>query len=90
MPTSRPGRRVGTAYEPGCLSRCGNARFCRERAFQASLPCVSGTTTVRLIPNIGRLDRAAELTRGAAPTAAEAPAAAPAGSTTPPPTRRPA
>ena len=49
---------VGTAYEPGCLSRCGNARFCRERAFQAGNPCISGTTTLRLLPNITRLDRA--------------------------------
>src|SRR5262249_47168685 len=42
--------RVGTAYGPSCLSTCGNARFCRERAFQAGSPCVSGPATLRLLP----------------------------------------
>jgi hypothetical protein len=68
--------RVGTAYTPGCLTTCGNARFCRARAVAAGSPCVSGTATVRLLPELLTLGRAESLTRGAAPTPAEAPAAA--------------
>jgi hypothetical protein len=66
---------AGTAYGPACLSNCGNARFCRERAFRAGSPCLSGPTAVRLLPGVPTLDRAEELTRGAAPSAAEAPVA---------------
>jgi hypothetical protein len=68
--------RVGTAYEPSCLSDCGNARFCRTRAFRDGAPCLSGTTTLRLLPGVATLGRAEELTRGAPPAAEEAPAAA--------------
>lgn len=68
--------RVGTAYTPGCLTTCGNARFCRARAVAAGSPCVSGTPAVRLLPEVLTLGRAESLTRGAAPTTAEAPAAA--------------
>jgi hypothetical protein len=68
--------RVGTAYTPGCLSTCGNARFCRDRMVRAGSPCVTGPATVRLLPEIVTLGRAESLTRGAKPTAAEAPAAA--------------
>jgi hypothetical protein len=67
--------RVGTCYEPTCLATCGNAKFCRERAFRAGTPNVTGTSALRLLPEIQTLDRAEELTHGAAPTAAEAPAA---------------
>jgi hypothetical protein len=67
--------RVGTAYTPGCLSTCGNARLCRSRAVGAGSPCVSGMATVRLLPEIVTLGRAATLTRGATPTAAEGPTA---------------
>jgi hypothetical protein len=67
--------RVGTAYGPSCLSTCGNARFCRERAFRAGNPCVSGSATLRLLPGIRTLNRAEELTRGATPTAEEVPVA---------------
>jgi hypothetical protein len=68
--------RVGTAYQPSCLSSCGNARFCRDRAFRDGSPCLSGQPTLRLLPGVGTFGRAEELTRGAAPTAEEAPAAA--------------
>ncbi len=68
--------RVGTCYEPNCLSTCGNAKFCRERAFRAGTPTVAGTGAVHLLPEFLTLGRAEELTRGAAPSAAEAPAAA--------------
>jgi hypothetical protein len=68
--------RVGTAYEPNCLASCGNARFCRARAFRDGSPCLVGTTALRLLPGVSTLGRAEELTRGAAPTAEEAPAAA--------------
>jgi hypothetical protein len=67
--------RVGTAYEPSCLSTCGNARFCRARAFRDGSPCLSGTTTLRLLPGVSTLGRADELTRGTNPTVEEAPAA---------------
>jgi hypothetical protein len=68
--------RVGTCYEPACLSSCGGARFCRERAFRAGTPNVAGSKAVRSLPGIATLDRADELSRGAAPARAEAPAAA--------------
>jgi hypothetical protein len=67
---------VGTAYEPGCLTGCGCARFCRARAFHSGSPCLAGTTTLRLLPGVGSLGRAEELSRGNSPTAEEAPAAA--------------
>jgi hypothetical protein len=66
---------VGTAYKPGCLSTCGNARFCRERSFCSGSPDLLGTAAKRVLPEILSLDRAEELTRGVAPTALEAPAA---------------
>jgi hypothetical protein len=68
--------RVGTAYEPHCLSTCGNARFCRSRAFKDGSPCLSGPAALRLLPNVATLGRADELTHGAAPALEEAPAAA--------------
>jgi hypothetical protein len=67
--------RVGTAYTPGCLATCGSSRFCRARAVAAGSPCVAGTATTRLLPEVLTLGRAESLTRGAAPTLAEAPAA---------------
>jgi hypothetical protein len=67
--------RVGTAYKPACLTSCGNAMFCRERAFRQGLPCVAGTSAVRLLPGVSSLNRAEELTRGATPAPGEEPAA---------------
>ena len=46
---------IGTAYKPSCLSSCGAARLCRERAFGAGSPCVSGTQNVRLLPGVRSL-----------------------------------
>jgi hypothetical protein len=69
--------RVGTAYKPECLASCGNARFCRERAFCSGSPRLLGIGTERVIPGVLNLARAAELSRGAAPaTPEEGPAAA--------------
>jgi hypothetical protein len=68
--------RIGTAYQPACLSNCGNARFCRQRAFAAGSPCLTGLAAVRLLPGIATIDRAAELSEGTAPSAGEAPAPA--------------
>ena len=68
--------RVGTAYRPSCLADCGNAFFCRERAFGAGSPGLLGPAAARLLPGVGSLSRAAELTRCAAPRPEEAPAAA--------------
>ncbi len=68
--------RVGTAYSPVCLTTCGNARFCRDRAVRAGSPCSMGSAAERLLPEVLTLGRAESLTQGAMPTPAEAPAAA--------------
>jgi hypothetical protein len=67
--------RVGTCYQPSCLATCGNAKFCRERAFRAGSVMLAGTAAVRLLPEVASLDRAEELAQGASPSPAEAPAA---------------
>ncbi|WP_238537749.1 hypothetical protein [Zavarzinella formosa] len=67
--------RVGTAYSPNCLSTCGNARFCRERAVCGGSPALTGSTVARLLPEVISLGRADLLARGATPTPAEVPAA---------------
>ena len=67
--------RVGTNYAPSCLSTCGNALFCRERTFRACSPSLSGPQTVRLLPGVRTLERAAELTEGAPASADERPVA---------------
>jgi hypothetical protein len=66
---------VGTAYQPSCLCSCGNARFCRQRAIQSGAPCITGITSLRLLPGVPTLDRAEQLTRGETPTSEEAPVA---------------
>lgn len=68
--------RVGTCYEPSCLTTCGNAKFCRERAFRAGTPALLGPAAVRLLPDVATLNRAEALTHGDQPTAKESPAAA--------------
>src|SRR5262249_35002161 len=60
--------RVGTSYRPACLGSCGNAFFCRERAFRAGSPCLLGPGAVRLLAGVGSLGRAGGLARGAGPT----------------------
>lgn len=67
--------RVGTKYEPACFGSCGNARFCRERAFKAASPCLTGSTTIRLVPGVETLVRVSELSEGAAPKKDEVKAA---------------
>jgi hypothetical protein len=66
---------VGTVYTPACLSTCGNAAFCRERAFRAGSPCLVGPQAVRMLPGVRSLRRAAELGEGAPPSTDEAPVA---------------
>jgi hypothetical protein len=56
---------VGTAYGPKCLSTCGNAMFCRERAFVDCHPSLVGPEAVRLLPGVHSLNRVAELSDGA-------------------------
>jgi hypothetical protein len=68
--------RVGTSYKPACLTTCGNALFCRERAVGEGLPCAMGAGAVRLLPGVATLDRAEELSRGDTPTPEEDAAAA--------------
>lgn len=59
--------RTGTAWRPECLSSCGNALYCRARAFAAGSTCLAGPTVARQVPGIDRLDRVEALARGAAP-----------------------
>jgi hypothetical protein len=56
---------VGTAFKESCLTTCGNALFCRERAFRQGSPCLVGPAGTRLLPGVPSLDRAANLSRGA-------------------------
>jgi hypothetical protein len=67
--------RVGTCYGPACLAGCGNAFFCRERAFRVGAPGLLGPGAARLLPGVGSLARAGDLSLGAAPGPEEAPAA---------------
>ena len=67
--------RVGTAYNPNCLSTCGNALFCRARALRSGSPSLAGPSVVRLLPGVDSLRRAAELSDGATPLPQEAPVA---------------
>jgi hypothetical protein len=62
---------VGTAYSPDCIGSCGNAFFCRARAFQVASPALVGQQAVRLLPCVGSLSRSAELADGASPLATE-------------------
>jgi len=66
---------IGTSYTPTCLSTCGNAFFCRERAFRSGSPCLTGPQSSRLLPGISSLNRAAALSGGAPPALNEAPVA---------------
>lgn len=66
---------VGTRYQPSCLSSCGLARMCRERAHRAGDPARVGAQLVRLLPRVGSIDRAGELARGARPYVDEQPVA---------------
>jgi hypothetical protein len=67
--------RLGTFYKSTCLSTCGNALACRDRARRCGLPSLSGPSAGRLLPGVPSLMRAAELTHGVAPSGREAPAA---------------
>jgi hypothetical protein len=67
---------VGTAYLPSCLSTCGNALACRERAFRACEPALIGPHAVRLLPGVHSLQRAADLSDGAPASVSEAEVAA--------------
>ncbi len=68
--------KVGTTYQPGCLSACGLSRFCRERAHAAGDPARIGGTLTRLLPGVASIDRAGELAQGAEPVGPERAAAA--------------
>lgn len=67
--------KVGTAYQPSCLSSCGMSRLCRERAYQRGSPERFGGKLVRLLPNIKSLDRVVGLAKGDPARADEAPVA---------------
>ena len=57
----------GTHYQESCLSSCGLAKFCRSRAHDAGEPSLCGMATVRFLPGVRSLDRAADLADGAPP-----------------------
>jgi hypothetical protein len=62
----------GTHYQTSCLSSCGMAKFCRAKLHGQGSPSVCGTATVRFLPGVRNLSRAAELGAGAPPTPEEA------------------
>ena len=65
---------VGTSYSPGCLAHCGNALFCRSRAFSNNETALLGPYMKRLLPGCN-LTRAAALSEGASPLKTEEPLA---------------
>jgi hypothetical protein len=60
--------RIGTAYQPSCMTSCGLAKFCRAKEHNAASPAVCGSTPARLLSGVRSLDRAALLSEGAPPT----------------------
>lgn len=62
---------VGTHFQDSCLSSCGAYRLCRELRGEAGDPALCGSGTVRFLPGVRTLARAAELADGAAATADE-------------------
>jgi len=62
---------VGTHFTESCMTSCGLFKLCRERAHSAGDPRVAGTMTVRSLPGIPHLTRAADLFAGAPATSAE-------------------
>jgi hypothetical protein len=63
--------RTGTAFRPDCLSGCGNALYCRARAFRAGNTCLGGSRLARLTPGITDLGRVGALASGTKPSPAE-------------------
>jgi hypothetical protein len=61
----------GTHYQASCLSSCGMAKFCRARLHAAGDPAVCGSATVRFLPGVRTLGRAADLAAGAPATREE-------------------
>ena len=47
------------------MTACGLAKFCRARAHAQSDPAVAGVTTIRSLPGVYSLRRAADLAAGA-------------------------
>jgi hypothetical protein len=66
---------AGTNYQPSCLSSCGMARLCRERAHFCGSPARFGRAFTRLLPGVESLDRVTALARGAPANEHEAPVA---------------
>lgn len=60
--------RFGVHYQTTCLTSCGMAKFCRAKLHRAGNPALCGQGTVRFLPRITSLGRAAELGAGALPT----------------------
>jgi hypothetical protein len=64
--------RVGTTYEPACLSHCAMAWWCRDRAASSGAPECLGGSVARYLPEVPTLTRALDLAAGATATPAEA------------------
>jgi hypothetical protein len=58
--------KVGTHLCSSCLPNCGLVRFCRQRAHAADDPAVAGDTVVRLLPGVGTMKQARDLSAGSA------------------------
>jgi hypothetical protein len=67
--------RVGTMYEPACLSHCAMAWWCRDRAASSGSPQCLGGSVARYLPEVPTLTRALDLAAGASPAPAEVDAA---------------
>lgn len=63
--------KVGTRYQPECMSACGLSRLCRKRVHDSGDLARLGGQVQRLLPSVGSLDRAHELVQGAKPLPAE-------------------
>ena len=62
---------VGTHFTETCLGSCGLFKLCRDRARRTGDPRVAGAMTLRSLPGIPHLGRAADLFAGAPATSIE-------------------
>jgi len=62
---------VGLNYADSCLNDCGLARFCRDRLHAADDPALCGSLMTRMLPGVGTMERAVELSSGATPSPGE-------------------
>jgi hypothetical protein len=68
--------KVGTYYQPECLSSCGMSKLCRSRAHDTGEISRIGSSLQRLLPGLKSLDRVHALAQGEPANDAEAAVAA--------------